>query len=453
MKDYKEMAESVYSAVREENFRKAKRAGIIRKAVPCCCICGAFFAAAIVMGNWGKNVNLNPENYYVPNAAPEESTADETDVKYQYEFEGRTDHLIGDDFTEDEKAEEQPAETTDKFVQIGWMMDAEGNTYPATVERDQEPSDADLISYGVKPSDRNEILKALNYCFDNKSGNYTDCEGVKVISYSPEKYYNVYVECGMEEEIYALEDGKVLDEGYFSTANGYTVMVTGTDGKVVSYCNLSKVNAEKGDNIKAGQVIGFAGNSGMTSHIGTKYMISDFTDALDLFAANNLGKWKTDVSYISDTVANQGISPKDTKTILAAINEGFSLDSTNTADEPTKDITLDNGIKVRVVGHLAVLLLNTEEEEEVYALTGGEIVSIGSYGENGHCIDVLTDNGEYLTYCHLGEISEEINRIIESDYSSSHHGLGRIEEGQLLGKAGKFEGESQSSVLYSIRAK
>ena len=53
----------------------------------------------------------------------------------------------------------------------------------------------------------------------------------------------------------------------------------------------------------------------------------------------------------------------------------------------------------------------------------------------------------------MGEISEEINRIIESDYSSSHHGLGRIEEGQLLGKAGKFEGESQSSVLYSIRAK
>lgn len=446
MKDYKEMAESVYSAVREENFRKAKRAGIIRKAVPCCCVCGAFFAAAVVMGNWGKNVNLNPENYYVPNAAPEESTADETGVKYQYEFEGYTDLI----FTEDEKAEEQPAETTDKFVQIGWMMDAEGNTYPATVEREQEPSDADLISYGVKPSDRNEILNALNYCIDNKSGNYTDCEGVKVISYSPEKYYNVYVECGMEEEIYALEDGKVISTGWGSSAGNH-IMVINDKGNVISYCNLSNVNAEKGDSVTAGQVVGFAGNSGIAHHIGTTYMISSFEDALSIYAHNVSSNRD---SFSDNVPANSGISAKETKTIYDALIESNSKNTGINPDRLEMNVTLDNGIEVRIFGYDdAALLLNTEEEEEVYALTGGEIVSIGSYGENGHCIDILTDDGEYLTYCHLGEISEEINRIIEGDYSLSHRGLGRIEEGQLLGKAGKFEGEPQSSVLYSIRAK
>lgn len=450
MKDYKEMAESVYSAVREENFRKAKRAGIIRKAVPCCCICGAFFAAAIVMGNWGKNVNLNPENYYVPNAAPEESTADETDVKYQYEFEGRTDHLIGDDFTEDEKAEEQPAETTDKFVQIGWMMDAEGNTYPATVERDQEPSDADLISYGVKPSHRNEILNALNYCFDEKTEGVTDYENVRVVTFAPEKYYEVYVECGKGEEIYALEDGKVISTGWGSSAGNH-IMVINDKGNVISYCNLSNVNAEKGDSVTAGQVVGFAGNSGIAHHIGTTYMISSFEDALSIYAHNVSSNRD---SFSDNVPANSGISAKETKTIYDALIESNSKNTGINPDRLEMNVTLDNGIEVRIFGYDdAALLLNTEEEEEVYALTGGEIVSIGSYGENGHCIDVLTDNGEYLTYCHLGEISEEINRIIESDYSSSHHGLGRIEEGQLLGKAGKFEGESQSSVLYSIRAK
>ena len=364
MKDYKEMAESVYSAVREENFRKAKRAGIIRKAVPCCCICGAFFAAAIVMGNWGKNVNLNPENYYVPNAAPEESTADETDVKYQYEFEGRTDHLIGDDFTEDEKAEEQPAETTDKFVQIGWMMDAEGNTYPATVERDQEPSDADLISYGVKPSHRNEILNALNYCFDEKTEGVTDYENVRVVTFAPEKYYEVYVECGKGEEIYALEDGKVISTGWGSSAGNH-IMVINDKGNVISYCNLSNVNAEKGDSVTAGQVVGFAGNSGIAHHIGTTYMISSFEDALSIYAHNVSSNRD---SFSDNVPANSGISAKETKTIYDALIESNSKNTGINPDRLEMNVTLDNGIEVRIFGYDdAALLLNTEEEEEVYA--------------------------------------------------------------------------------------
>lgn len=454
MKDYKEMADSVYMTVQQENIRKAKRAMVIRRTVSGCCALAGVFGVVIAVGGMGKNVDLTSNNVLAPGAAPEE-----TEPGFQYIFEGYSHDgkyvtISGSSITirtsETTEGSSEAVTTPEETVQVGWIVDENGNTYPATVSAEQQGSDAELISQGIKPSDTDKILAALNRCFDEKTEGITDYENVRVVTFAPEKYHNVYVECGMGEEIYALEDGKVISADW-SSGNGNCVMVINDEGKVISYCNLSNVNAEKGDSVTAGQVVGFAGNSGMASHIGAKYMISSFEDALSISASD---KRNNMTSYIADVPANKGISVKDTKTIYDALIEGNSKNTEINPDRTEMNVTLDNGIEVRIYGFDdAALLLNTEEEEKVYALTGGEIVGIGTYGENGCCIDVLTDDGKYLTYCHLGEIDEEIEKMIEGDYCRNHRGMARIEEGQLLGKAGRFGDETETSVLYAIRLK
>lgn len=450
MKDYKEMADSVYMTVQQENIRKAKRAVVIRRTVSCCCALAGVFAVVIAVGGMGKNVDLTSNNVLAPVAAPEET--EETEVNFQYIFQtysvdGKPAEISGSStmFTTSE-ADTTPEET----IQIGWIVDENGNTYPATVPINQQGSDAELISKGIKPSDTDKILEALNRCFDEKTEGIVDYENVRVVTFSPEKYHNVYVKCGMGEKIYALEDGKVISADW-SGGNGHCVMVINDKGNVISYCHLYSMTVKEGDSVTAGQVVGFAGNSGMASHIGAKYIISSFEDALSICAHNVGYSW---ASFSTNVPANSGISTKETKTIYDALIEGNSKNTEINPDRLEMNVTLDNGIEVRIFGYDdAALLLNTEEEEKVYALTGGEIVGRGTYGENGYCIDVLTDDGKYLTYCHLGEIDEEIEKMIEGDYCRNHRGMARIEEGQLLGTAGRFDGEDEATVLYAIRLK
>lgn len=454
MKDYKEMADSVYMTVQQENIRKAKRAMVIRRTVSGCCALAGVFGVVIAVGGMGKNVDLTSNNVLAPGAAPEE-----TEVNFQYIFQsftsdGKPAAISGSSITigTSETAEDSgEAETApEETVQIGWIVDENGNTYPATVPADQQPSDAELISQGITPSDTDKILAALNHCFDEKTEGITDYENVRVVTFAPEKYHNVYVKCGMGEKIYALEDGKVICADWRG-GNGHCVMVINDKGNVISYCHLNSMTVKEGDSVTAGQMVGFAGNSGMASHIGAKYIISSFEDALSIYT-HNVGY--SQASFSANVPANSGISTKETKTIYDALIEGNSKNTEINPDRLEMNVTLDNGIEVRIYGFDdAALLLNTEEEEKVYALTGGEIVGRGTYGENGCCIDVLTDDGKYLTYCHLGEIDEEIEKMIEGDYCRNHRGMARIEEGQLLGTAGKFDGEDEATVLYAIRLK
>lgn len=457
MKDYKEMADSVYMTVQQENIRKAKRAMVIRRTVSGCCALAGVFGVVIAVGGMGKNVDLTSDNVLAPGAAPEET--EETETKFQYIFQsftsdGKPAEISGSSITigTSETAEDSgEAETApEETVQIGWIVDENGNTYPATVPADQQPSDAELISQGITPSDTDKILAALNHCFDEKTEGITDYENVRVVTFAPEKYHNVYVKCGMGEKIYALEDGKVICADWRG-GNGHCVMVINDKGNVISYCHLNSMTVKEGDSVTAGQMVGFAGNSGMASHIGAKYIISSFEDALSIYTHNVGYSW---ASFSANVPANSGISTKETKTIYDALIEGNSKNTEINPDRLEMNVTLDNGIEVRIYGFDdAALLLNTEEEEKVYALTGGEIVGRGTYGENGCCIDVLTDDGKYLTYCHLGEIDEEIEKMIEGDYCRNHRGMARIEEGQLLGTAGKFDGEDEATVLYAIRLK
>ncbi len=301
MKDYKEMADSVYEAVREENFKKAKRANAIRKVVPCCVFCCGIFGALIAVNGAGRDVNLNPNNYQVPSEnLTEYLSQDETQEQAETDQE-KTDtsetELCGlPTVTEETNSEETGLcsgvptapkemnpegtdkyilppleETTKEFVQIGWIQDADGNVYPATVEKEDEHSgDKDLISFGITPTDTDMILNALK---NGKTGDAVidvNEDGIKTVSWTG-KYINVYVECGMGEEIYALEGGTVTEAGHLST-RGYAVTVENAEGEIIMYNHLSEVKVSVGDTVVKNQVVGLAGNSGMTCHTGTVYI-------------------------------------------------------------------------------------------------------------------------------------------------------------------------------------
>lgn len=305
MKDYKEMADSVYEAVREENFKKAKRANVIRKAIPCCVFCCGIFGALIAVNGAGRDVNLNPNNYQVPSEnlteyLSQEETQEQAETEQEKTDTSETELCGLPTVAEETNSEETELcsgvptapkeinpegtdkyilppleETTKEFVQVGWVYDADGNQYPATVEKEDEHSgDKDLISFGITPTDTDIILNALNNAVKNAEidvGKIDEIEdGVKTVSWS-DKHVNVYIQCGMGEEIYALEGGTVTEAGYLST-RGYAVTVENAEGQIIMYNHLSEVKVSVGDTVVKNQVVGLAGNSGMTCHVGTGYV-------------------------------------------------------------------------------------------------------------------------------------------------------------------------------------
>ncbi|MCM1299935.1 MAG: M23 family metallopeptidase [Firmicutes bacterium] len=293
MKDYKEMADSVYEAVRKEKFKRAKRAGFIRKAIPCCCICCGIFAAVIAAGSIGRNVDLNPENYQVPNAQPAEETSGEASTELQGfntepneaspDESGVTEGAAPSEISAAESTTPDEAltggdtltqaESIGEYEQIGWIKDADGSTYPAMVEKESnQKADDDLISAGITPMDTEKILSALNNNDYYTTGiKDADENGVKIVSWQ-KGYADVYVQCGYGEEIYALEGGEVIEAGFLD-GRGFSVTVMNWDvHEVITYNHLSEVKVSVGDEVSADQVIGLAGNSGAATHTGTVYV-------------------------------------------------------------------------------------------------------------------------------------------------------------------------------------
>lgn len=88
----------------------------------------------------------------------------------------------------------------------------------------------------------------------------------KVFSkYGPRRRRNhngVDIPLKMGEPIYATFEGKVRYAKYNSGGFGYLVIVRHPNGLETWMAHLSKLNCEVGDFVKAGQVVGFGGNTG-----------------------------------------------------------------------------------------------------------------------------------------------------------------------------------------------
>lgn len=81
------------------------------------------------------------------------------------------------------------------------------------------------------------------------------------------------------EPIYATFDGKIRYAKYNSGGFGYLVIIRHTNGLETWSAHLSKINVEVNDYVKAGQIIGFGGNTGRSrgSHLHFEMRYKDQT--------------------------------------------------------------------------------------------------------------------------------------------------------------------------------
>jgi len=72
--------------------------------------------------------------------------------------------------------------------------------------------------------------------------------------------------CNTGDEVYATANGVVVNaEGVANDARGISVEIKHRDGNHSHYLHLFKLKCRTGDRVEAGQLIGLAGNTGVTS--------------------------------------------------------------------------------------------------------------------------------------------------------------------------------------------
>lgn len=97
----------------------------------------------------------------------------------------------------------------------------------------------------------------LNYGRQNLNGNVYNHKGIDIVKYKNELDY-----------IIAIEDGEVIStrtgiRGFAYGSYGNYVYLKHKNGYKSFYAHLSRVDVQKGDRVKKGQVIGYMGDSGM----------------------------------------------------------------------------------------------------------------------------------------------------------------------------------------------
>lgn len=73
-------------------------------------------------------------------------------------------------------------------------------------------------------------------------------------------------------EAYDLQDGTVLEADY-NPGLGYSVTVENSNGSRISYNHLDGFAVEAGDTVVKGQLVGYAGSTGMASYSQIGYTL------------------------------------------------------------------------------------------------------------------------------------------------------------------------------------
>ena len=100
---------------------------------------------------------------------------------------------------------------------------------------------------------------------DNLNEFHTPVQGKVYSKYGPRRrraHNGVDIPLKMYEPIYAMFEGKVRYSKYNTGGFGNLIIVRHLNGLETWYAHLSRNNVKVGDYVKAGQVIGFSGNTG-----------------------------------------------------------------------------------------------------------------------------------------------------------------------------------------------
>lgn len=104
-----------------------------------------------------------------------------------------------------------------------------------------------------------------------------------------EENYKYFISGNEGQEIYAIDDGIVIDRGYDSENGSFIVLNYQKLKMNITYCNLSSFTYFFENQVKLGDKIGKIGMSGYTNKIGCNVIISLHDDFLyPIFEDNDI---------------------------------------------------------------------------------------------------------------------------------------------------------------------
>ena len=135
---------------------------------------------------------------------------------------------------------------------------------------------------------------------DNLNEFHTPVQGKVYSKYGPRRrraHNGVDIPLKMYEPIYAMFEGKVRYAKYNSGGFGNLIIVRHLNGLETWYAHLSRNNVKVGDYVKAGQVIGFSGNTGRSRgphlHFEIRYKDQTFDPEFLIDFENGQLKYQT----------------------------------------------------------------------------------------------------------------------------------------------------------------
>lgn len=109
-------------------------------------------------------------------------------------------------------------------------------------------------------------------------------------------------------EVYAVSDGIVSRNGWDPGGYGKWIEITHEDGITTRYAHLSEKNVKKGDEVKAGDVIGLSGNTGSSTGPHLHYEVRKNNEPID---PGSLDEYHFDKALIPGAVSKE--DPEDDK--------------------------------------------------------------------------------------------------------------------------------------------
>lgn len=158
------------------------------------------------------------------------------------------------------------------YEYAGFIADAEGNIIEYVPN---ENYDDDIPETSLTPSDIDVILSGLNKAEDtewNVENYYTWYSDNGLLFYVYSKNNRVCTNLPAEtgEDAYALEGGTVISAEW-NLSRGNSVCVENDEGECIYYSHLSEIAVNAGDKVDKGQLVGYAGSTGMTYYSGIGY--------------------------------------------------------------------------------------------------------------------------------------------------------------------------------------